>query len=68
MFYRESILWNGSVIIPRKYSSPAALEVVTLTTSSAVNDEKFVKMMTFRLYVYNMVTFSIIHIGVTEHV
>ena len=39
--------WNENVIILMEFSSLAALEVVILTTSSAVSDENFVKMTTF---------------------
>ena len=38
---------NGNVFILMKLSSLAALEVVKMTTSSAVSDENFVKMTTF---------------------
>ena len=43
--YRQNH-WNRNVILT-KFSSLAALEVVILTTSSAVSDENFIKMMTF---------------------
>ena len=36
--------WKGNVIILMKFPSLSALEVVKLTTSSAANDENFVKM------------------------
>ena len=39
--------WNGNVVILMKFSSLAALKVVKMTTSSAANDENFIKMMTF---------------------
>ena len=39
--------WNGDVVILMTFSSLIALEVVKMTTSSAVSDENFVKMMTF---------------------
>ena len=38
--------WNENVIILMKFSSLTALEVVILTTSSAVSDENFIKMLT----------------------
>ena len=41
--------WNENVVILTKYSSLTALEVVILTTSSAVSDENFIKMKTFPL-------------------
>ena len=39
--------WNRNVIILTKFSSMAALDVVILTTSSAANDENFIKMTIF---------------------
>ena len=36
--------WNWNVIILMKFSSLAVLEVVILTTSSAANDDIFIKM------------------------
>ena len=39
--------WNGDIVILMKFSSPAALEVVKMTTSSAAGDENIVKMTTF---------------------
>ena len=39
--------WNGNVFILMKFSSLAALKVVKMTTSSAANDENFIKMTTF---------------------
>ena len=38
---------NGNVVILRKFSSLAALEVVILTTSGAASDDNCVKMTTF---------------------
>ena len=48
----ELIHWNGKGFILMKFSSLAALEVVILTTSSAANDENFVKMTTFSFQWY----------------
>ena len=45
----SSYLQNGNVIICRKFSSLAALEVVTLTTSSAASDENFVMLSLSKL-------------------
>ena len=44
--------WNGNVAILTKISSPASLEVVFLTSSSASSDENFIKMTTvpFRFF------------------
>ena len=42
--YAIHIHWNWNVFILMKFSSLAALEVVKMTTSSAANDENFVKM------------------------
>ena len=39
--------WNENVVILTKFLSLASLEVVILTTSSAANDENFIKMKTF---------------------
>ena len=39
--------WNKQVAILTKFSSLTVLEVVILTTSSAVSDENFIKMITF---------------------
>ena len=39
--------WNENVVILMKFSSLAALEVVSLTTFSAASDENFIKMKTF---------------------
>ena len=39
--------WNENVIILMKFSSPAASQIVKMTTFSAASDENFVKMMTF---------------------
>ena len=35
--------WNGNIVILRKFSSLAAPEVVSLTTSGAAGDENFLK-------------------------
>ena len=40
------IHWNENVIILTKFSSLTALEVVILTTSSAISDENVIKMTT----------------------
>ena len=40
------IHWNENVVILVKFSSLATLEVVNMTTSSAVSDENFIKMTT----------------------
>ena len=47
LFIRSKYHWNGNVVILMKFSSLAALKVVKMTTSSAANDENFIKMMTF---------------------
>ena len=39
--------WNGNDIFLIKFSSLTALEVVKMTTSSAVSDENFIKMTIF---------------------
>ena len=44
---KVSTHWNKNVVILTKFSSLAALEVVTLTTSSAASDDNFIKMKTF---------------------
>ena len=43
------IHWNENVILT-KFSSLAVLEVVILTTSSAANDENFIRMKTFSFW------------------
>ena len=39
--------WNEIVVILMKFASLSALEVVKMTTPSAVSDENVVKMTTF---------------------
>ena len=45
--WHHQIHWNKIVVILIKFSSLAALEVVTLTTSSVASDDNFIKMKTF---------------------
>ena len=51
-FFQIRHHWNGNVFILMKFSSLAALKVVKMTTSSAANDENFIKMTTFSFQWY----------------
>ena len=66
--------WNGNVLILMTFSSPAALEVVKLTTSSAVSDENIIKITTFvfqfRIHYFwskNNVDFFLSRFGLWAH-
>ena len=45
--WSPALHWNRNIVILKKFSSLAALEVVILTTTNAGGDENFIKMVTF---------------------
>ena len=52
-----SMCWTGYVVILRKFSLLAALEVVKMTTSSAASDENFLKISFLVQCSYNLSAF-----------